>query len=100
MCKKKRDLSALPTKTAGFLRRISIGKYDQGLYLDEQRHQSSVCGGLFTIFLVSVILLYLTVVLLTVFDRTLYSIDESSVLYQSSGILDAKVSEMEDQFPK
>ena len=30
-------LKEVPSKTAGFLRGISVGKYDNGLYLDERR---------------------------------------------------------------
>ena len=75
-------------KIASLLKLISIGKYDRGLYLNERRHQSSVCGGIFTIFLVTVILTYLITVMVTIVDRVEYTVNESSVLFYQSGIMD------------
>jgi tetrahydromethanopterin S-methyltransferase subunit E len=78
MCCKKKNI--VPT-TANILRRISVGKFDQGLYLNEKRHQSSICGGLFTVFLLIVIISYSAVVFTSVFKRYDYKIDESTVLF-------------------
>ena len=36
MCKRA-SLKKVPSKTAGVIQRVSMGKYDQGLYLDEKR---------------------------------------------------------------
>lgn len=78
MCCKKKNIA--PT-TAGFLRRISVGKFDKGLYLNENRHQSSICGGLLTIFLLTVIISYSAVIFTAVYKRYDYKVDESSVIF-------------------
>jgi hypothetical protein len=41
-----------------FLKRISVGKHNQGLYFDGRRHYSTVCGGLFTLFIVFLMVLF------------------------------------------
>ena len=60
-------VSEVPEKTAGFLRGISVGKYDNGLYLDEKRQQSSVCGGLCTILLTVLLIGYAAVIFTAIF---------------------------------
>ena len=81
-CKKEK----IVPKTAGLLRQISIGKYNQGLYLNEKRHQSSICGGLITIFLLTIIITHSAVIFTTIFHRYDYKVDESTVLFQNSGL--------------
>ena len=64
---RRSTVSDVPAKTAGFLRGISVGKYDNGLYLDERRQQSSVCCGLITILLTTALLTYVVVVFTAIF---------------------------------
>jgi hypothetical protein len=77
MC--RRD--SIKTRTVDVLQQISIGKYDRGLYLDEKRHHSSICGGILTIFIVITIIVYMTSVFSTIFQRLEYKIDESSLVF-------------------
>ena len=99
MCKKS-TISAIPSKAGAFLKGISIGKYDQGLYLNERRHQSSICGGLFTIFLITVILTYSSVIFYAIVNREEYTIDESSLLFRDSGIFQQTIGQLENTLPK
>lgn len=94
-----RGLSDVPAKTAGFLQQISVGKYDQGLYLDEKRHQASIYGGLFTIVMATVILGYMSVIFYTIFQRADFTVVESSTLFEKSGILQATVRDIYPQLP-
>ena len=87
------------TKTAGILQQISIGKYDRGLYLDEKRHQSSICGGIFTILIVVTILTYMISVFSTIFNRLEYKVEESSVIFKDSGIGNLTFGQISDQMP-
>ena len=89
-----------PSKTASILRRISIGKYDQGLYLDEKRQQSSICGGLFTVCLISIIGIYMAVIFYSVYKRSEFKVDEGSLMFDDSGIRDWRVSAFEGQLPR
>jgi hypothetical protein len=92
--------SEVPDKTAGFLRGISVGKYDNGLYLQERRQQSSVCGGICTILLAIMLITYAAVIFTAIFKRDEYTLQESSVLFEESGILDATLKDLHTQFPR
>ena len=104
-CKKKRSAggggaSRLSQSAGGFLQRISVGKYDQGLYLNETRHQASVWGGLFTILMATIILGYMSVLFYTIFKRADFTVVESSTLFEKSGILDQTVWDIHTQLPQ
>ncbi len=89
----------IQSTTAGVLKQISIGKYDRGLYIEEKRHQSSICGGILTLMILVTIITYLSIVLYTVFNRLEYKIDESSVIFKDSGIDSLTFGEIWDQLP-
>lgn len=86
---------SMPSRTASILRTMSIGKYDQGLYLDEKRQQSSICGGLFTVCLIFIIGMYMAVIFYAVIKRSEYKLDEGSVMFDNSGIKELKVRDFE-----
>ncbi len=94
-CRKDQVVST--TRTA--LEKISIGKYDQGLYLDEKRHHSSICGGLLTVFIVVTIVTYMSVIFSTVFNRDDYTLNESSTLFVNSGITNLTIGDIRDELP-
>ena len=95
MC--RRD--SMQTRAVGVLQQISIGKYDRGLYLDEKRHHSSICGGILTILIVVTIIGYMTSVFTTIFQRLEYKIDESSLVFVSSGITNLTFGQISSQLP-
>jgi hypothetical protein len=99
MCKKT-TIYAIPSKVGAFLKGISIGKYDQGLYLNERREQSSICGGLFTLLLIAVILTYSSVNFYVIVNREEYTIDESTLLFRDSGIFKQTIGQLENTLPK
>ena len=90
---------SIKTRTVGVLQQISIGKYDRGLYLDEKRHHSSTCGGILTIFIVITIIIYMTSVFSTIFQRLEYKIDESSLVFGKSGITNLTFGQISSQLP-
>jgi hypothetical protein len=92
-------MNQVQSKTAGFLRKISVGKYDQGLYMDQRRQQSSICGGLFTILITIVFFAYLAVIFSVIVQRKDFTLTENTVLFSDSGLLNQTVSQLYEQFP-
>lgn len=93
---RRSTVSDVAGKTAGFLRGISVGKYNNGLYLDEKRQQSSICGGLMTILLTTALLTYVVVVFTAIIQREDYTLIENSTLFAQSGIFFASVRDLHD----
>jgi uncharacterized metal-binding protein len=63
------------TKIADFIRLLSIGKYNHGLYHRGRSHHSSIVGGLLTLILVGSILTYLIFTLNSIIMNQEFNLD-------------------------
>ena len=62
-----------------FIKYISVGKYNQGLFLHGRATYSTLCGGLFTAVLIVTMLVYSGVLLESVFHRHFYHFEAQIV---------------------
>lgn len=58
---------------------LSIGKYNHGLYINGESHQSSICGGIITLIFAGFLLSIIVVVFRGILSRSDYSLDETIV---------------------
>jgi hypothetical protein len=82
-------------KIASFVRALSIGKYNHGLYLKGESHQSSIVGGVLTTVCAVVLIVYMVFVFKDIIDCAEYSMDESvlDITEDDYGLLNLKISE-------
>ena len=60
------------TKISDFLKQISIGKHNQGLYLDGRRYYSTIYGGIFTLIIVFLMIVFTTATLKSIINLEQY----------------------------
>lgn len=68
--------------------------------MDKKRHQASVWGGIFTIVMATIILGYMAAIFFMIFQRSDYTVVESSTLFDQSGILSTTVWDMAGTLPQ
>ncbi|TNV79583.1 hypothetical protein FGO68_gene6299 [Halteria grandinella] len=81
-----------------FLKRISIGKHNQGLYFDGRRHYSTVFGGLFTLLIIFLMLVFTISTIKSIANREQYQINYTLKTLESQQAMDGEmpdISEME-----
>lgn len=67
--------------------------------MDQRRQQSSICGGLFTIMIIVVFFAYLAVIFTVIVQRKEFTLQDNTVLFSDSGLLNQTVSQLYAQFP-
>lgn len=75
MCTKvKRFINYVWSKLMESLRMLSMGKFDQGLYLNGRKQFGSILGGLITLSIVLGVLVYSIILINWVFEGDVYYI--------------------------
>lgn len=68
-------MSGILAKVLDFIRLVSLGKFDRGLYYQGERNQSSILGGIVTIISIATLLTYSIILLNSIVTKEEYSLD-------------------------
>ena len=89
----KNSILSIWSKMMEMLRILSMGKFDQGLYLDGRKHSASILGGLVTLSIILGVLVYSIILISWVFKGNIYYIQQSTELPEESGIMSLTVGD-------
>ncbi len=68
-------MSGVLAKLLDFIRLMSLGKFDRGLYYQGNRFQSSIVGGIVTMFSIAILLTYSIILLNSIVTKDEYTLD-------------------------
>ena len=92
-------MSGVLAKVLDFIRLMSLGKFDRGLYYQGMRFQSSILGGIVTIFSIAMLSTYSIILLDSVVTKEEYTLDQNYVDLKYSGFEDFTIGDfMRDTF--
>ena len=75
-------------KVVDFIKHLSLGKFDRGLYYQGIRFQSSIVGGIVTLVSIATLLTYSIILLDSIVTKDEYNLDQNYVDLKNSGFED------------
>jgi hypothetical protein len=75
-------------KVLDFIKEMSLGKFDRGLYYQGIRFQSSIVGGVVTLISIATLLAYSIILLDSIVTKDEYNLDQNYVDLKNSGFED------------